>query len=72
MLESSTYQGILQDGRIEALQATLLRVGRRRFGGPASEAVEAALKAITDEERLGRMTERLLDASSWQELLETR
>ena len=79
MKESSTYQAILAEGRtegrtegrIEALQKTLLRQGRQRFHTSPSEAVQAAIQAITDEGRLERMTERLLIASSWQELLET-
>jgi hypothetical protein len=73
--ESSTYQAILAEGRtegrIEALQKTLLRLGRQRFRDSPSEAVQAAIQAITDEGRLERMTERLLIVSSWQELLET-
>ena len=38
MRESSVYQGILnegrEEGRVDALQKTLLRLGRKRFGEP--------------------------------------
>jgi len=75
MKESSTYQAILAEGRTEgrteALQKTLLRQGRQRFHSPPSEAVQAAIQAITDEDRLERMTDRLLIVSSWKELLDT-
>ncbi len=74
MRESSGYQIILDEGRIEGeirgVRATILRQGRKRFG-PPGEAVESALQAITDLERLGRMSERVLDASDWQDLAAT-
>jgi predicted transposase YdaD len=73
MRDSSTYQAILQEGRqegrVETLQNMLLRLGRHRFGAP-SEAVRAGILAVTDAKQLERLTERLLDVSSWQELLE--
>ena len=58
MRESSTYQAILNEGRVEALQKMLLRQGRHRFGS-ASKAVQAEIAAITNVERLERMTEAL-------------
>jgi hypothetical protein len=39
-----------------------------RFG-PPSAAARAALEAITAIERLEALTERLLDAESWEELI---
>jgi hypothetical protein len=70
MHESSAYQLILDEGRIDALQKTLLRQGRRRFG-PPTEAATTTVNGITDLERLERKTERLFDVSNWQELLDT-
>jgi predicted transposase YdaD len=78
MKESTFYQGILEEGEklgekkgeIRALQRTLLRLGRRRFGPPEG-ATEQGVQGITDQERLERMTERLLEAANWQELLAT-
>ena len=59
-----------EEGRAEALQKTVLRLGGRRFGEPGKEiAVDVA--AITDVDRLERLTEQLLQASNWEELLET-
>jgi predicted transposase YdaD len=72
MEDSTTYQGILRrgeaKGRVEALQQTLLRQGRKRFG-PASKAVQTTIQEIAEIRRLERLTERLLDVASWQDLL---
>jgi hypothetical protein len=45
-------------------------LGRRRFGEP-DEAKRLALRDITDLERLDRLSERLLEVATWQELLQT-
>ena len=74
MRESVTYQMILDEGRVEgrveAKQSTLLLLGRKRFGEP-DEATREVLRSIQDLDRLDRLSERLLDASGWQELLQT-
>ena len=78
MKESTTYQAILAEGRAEgraegqAVEARkiLLRQGSKRFGPPDARA-RAAVEAITDIDRLEKLTERLLDVSSWDELLAT-
>jgi hypothetical protein len=75
MLEdSSAYQLILdkglQKGQVLNYHRVLLRQGGRRFG-PPSAADEAAVGAITDLDRLGRMTDAILTAASWDELLAT-
>ncbi len=69
MRESTTFQWILDEGRIEALQKTLLCLGRKKFG-PLPRTLGPTLKAITDVARLEALTERLLDVDTWQELLE--
>jgi hypothetical protein len=51
------------------LQATLFRQGTRKFG--PEPTAEGRLNAITDFGRLERMTERILDATSWDDLLAT-
>lgn len=48
----------------------MLRQGQKRFG-PPSPAMVTTLEAITDLERLERMSDRLLDTGSWQEVLDT-
>jgi hypothetical protein len=68
MRESSTYQAILDEGRIEGKQSTLLRQGSKRFGAP-DEATRQRLLAIQSVERLDELSERLLEVSSWQDLL---
>jgi predicted transposase YdaD len=70
MRESTTYQAILDEGRVMTLKKILLRQGRLQFG-TADAATEAAVQSITDGDRLERMTERVLTATSWQELLQT-
>ena len=71
MRESSTYQAILDEGRLEEAQAIVLRQGRKRFGPPDART-SAAIESITDLERIEQLSERLLDVSSWDELLATR
>lgn len=70
MRDSSTYQLILDEGRVAALRKTILRQGRIRFG-PPDEIVQTAVNGITDGDRLERMTEQLLLVSTWQQLLAT-
>jgi hypothetical protein len=61
----------LRTGSVGEAKSLLLRIGRRRFGAPPA-AVLVALDAITDLSRIEIMAERLIDASGWTELLETR
>ncbi len=68
MKESVTYQAIVREGEVKALQAMLLRQGAKRFGA-ADEMVETTIREIVDVDRLEKLTERLLDASNWQDLL---
>jgi hypothetical protein len=70
--ESDTYMAIIDEGRLVEAKRMLLRQGRKRFG-PPTEAVEAFLSAFTEDDidRLEQLGERLLDVSSWQELLDT-
>jgi hypothetical protein len=70
MKESSGYQIILDEGRLDEAKKILLRLGRQSFGVP-SEAIKASLEAISDLERLERMSDRVLTAASWSELLDT-
>src|SRR5438067_877581 len=76
MHESTAYDLILEEGRVEGLREgelrtyhrLLLRLGRKRFG-PADAATESALTSIQDLDRLERMAEAVLSATSWQEWL---
>jgi predicted transposase YdaD len=76
MKESSSYQAILEEGREEGRSEgetkeaikILKKLGTRRFGSP-DLSVLATIEAITDLERIESLSERLLDVSSWEELL---
>jgi hypothetical protein len=84
MRESTTYQAILEEGRAEGRaegqtvgqavgqvagrKAALLQLGERRFG-PPEPPVRTRLEALNDLEEIARLTDRLLDAGSWDELL---
>jgi predicted transposase YdaD len=69
MEESSTYQLIKSRGAIAEARTILLRQGKVKFGQPASESTARAIEAIADLSRLEALAERLLTASSWEELL---
>lgn len=68
MRESDTYLAILDEGAIAQNKRVLLRQGRKRFGEPDA-SMRATLEAIPDLQRLEQLSERLLEVSSWQELL---
>ncbi len=70
MRESSTYQAILEEGAMEHSQRMILRLGRQKFG-PASDAIVAAIKGISNLKRLERLFDRILTVSTWDELLAT-
>ncbi len=71
MRESSTYQKILQDGRVEGVlqgeRDALLRIGSRRLGTP-----NLSTRGIIERASLSRLhawMDRLTEVESWQELL---
>jgi hypothetical protein len=70
MRESDTFMAIIDEGR--AMQARLLicRLARRTLGVP-DEATVMLLEGITDIDRLERIYDRAMEASSWQDLLAT-
>jgi predicted transposase YdaD len=55
-------------GRVEEARLTILRQGRKKFGQP-EEGVRTMVDAIDDIDQLDSLLERILDASSWNELL---
>ena len=70
--ESSGYQLILKRGvakgeRLSLIQ-TILRQGRKKFGEPDG-ATLALVEGMGDIDRLQTLTDRMLDATTWQELL---
>ncbi len=59
------------EGRVETLREAILRLGRQRYGKPASRKQKAQLNAITDVARLERIHDRILSASAWEDFLGT-
>ena len=68
MRESSTYQAIIEEGQVEGIRKTLFIQGAKRFG-PADTSTRRRIESINSVERLERLSERLLDVSTWDELL---
>jgi hypothetical protein len=68
MKESVSYQAIVEEGLVKGTQDVLLRQGHKKFGVP-DEHTENALRSITDLDRLNYLSERLLDVSTWADLL---
>lgn len=67
MRESSGYQMILAEGRLEEARKLLLILGESKFGSP-DHLTAAALNAINDIEQLELLAKRLIEINSWQEL----
>jgi hypothetical protein len=70
MEESDTYLAIIDEGREKEVKRGIMSLGKQRFGAP-NEAIESKLKAIIVLERLERIIDRIFDATSWQDLLDT-
>jgi predicted transposase YdaD len=72
MQESTTYQRILRDGRVEEARRIVLRLGTRRFHEPDAATI-TVLEGIKDIDRLEALSDRILDPNvqGWGELLET-
>ena len=78
MKESTTYQGILREGRKEGenvgrvneAQRILRLQGTKRFGEPSSATI-AAVEGIQDVDRLEALSERILEPNlhDWDDLL---
>ena len=70
--DSTTYREILEKGVSQGFaqgeKKLLLQIASKRFG-PPSTVVMTAFQDISDRTRLERMSERLLDAKDWDDLL---
>jgi predicted transposase YdaD len=66
-LETGLETGLLEGKATEA-RRILLRLAHKRFGMP-SAAILATVEAIADVGRIEELTEKVLDAKSWDELL---
>jgi hypothetical protein len=72
MKNSTFYQSILDEGRVEGMiegaRQTLLRQGRRRFGEPTAATAER-IQSETSLDRLNDLLDRILAVESWDELV---
>ncbi len=68
--EMTAYDELLEEGQLRGIQLTLLRQCRNRFG-PTDLDTEAELRSIQDSDRLGRLSDAIFTANSWEELLAT-
>ena len=76
MKESSTYQAIVEEGRLEGvtqgraegMRNLLLAQGEAQFGQP-DEQTRASILEIADVERLQELGKRVLHVRTWRELL---
>jgi predicted transposase YdaD len=76
MKESSTYQAILEEGRVEgeirgamAEAKKVLRMQGDDAFGPPDARTAAAIDRLKDLARLEELLKRVRTATSWQELL---
>ncbi len=86
MEESDTYQAILEAGAIRQARKMVLQLGQEKFGPAGDDVLRAlqldrspldqindivmARKSMEELERLARLRERIVDVSSWQDLLQ--
>jgi hypothetical protein len=66
--DSLLFKALLEEGMAVGMQRVLLLQGRKRFGEP-DQAARELVSHIYDLEQLESLTDRLLQATSWQELL---
>jgi hypothetical protein len=69
MKESTTYQAILEEGRLEEVREDIRRLGERKFHRPPPTRVQTTLEGILDLQQLRHFLERILEAGSWDELM---
>ena len=65
--ESTTYQGILEEGVIKGERKMILKLGSIKFGPPSDEFL-SRLNSIFDTEQLELLGEKFLTCSNWEEL----
>ncbi|MDY3562501.1 hypothetical protein R5W23_003967 [Gemmata sp. JC673] len=76
--DSTTYQALIREGRergltegrLETAHSLLIRQGTKKFGPPTGAAANG-LSAISDLSRLERIADRMLEATGWDDLLQT-
>jgi hypothetical protein len=66
--ESSYPQVLIEEGQVKQTKALILRLAAVRFG-PPDDAAKATIESMEELDRLERVFDRILPASSWRELL---
>jgi predicted transposase YdaD len=73
MKESTTYQAIVEEGRVEGrvqgVREDIRLLGEEKFHSPMPTQVQTALEGIRDLEQLHCLLKRILQVGSWDELL---
>ncbi len=69
--DSVTFEVFMARGQVREARKMVLRMGRIKFGQPADPETEAALNRMTNLEQLEALGDRLIQVSTWQELLAT-
>ncbi len=70
-IEQGIERGIVEgrgQGRVSEVRSLVLRLGTKKLGEPGTQ-VRRRVEAMDDPERLELMAERLLDATSWDEVV---
>jgi hypothetical protein len=67
MRESSLYQEIFEEGRVETQRAYILEVLRTKFGAPLVAEWSAALATISDSARLDQLFRTALECANRDE-----
>lgn len=70
MQDYPTFMEIFTEGRVLQARKLILRFFAKRCGPPPEWAIPY-VEAISDLDRLERISERLLDAHGWADLLNT-
>jgi hypothetical protein len=69
MKESTTYQAIQKEGRFQEVREDIRLLGEGKFKSPLPTHVQTTLDNILDLEQLKLLLRRILDVSSWDELV---
>jgi hypothetical protein len=70
MRDSDTYMAILEEGRVLQAKDDILRLGTKKFG-PPSDPITARGEVLSDIDHLERIRDRMLEACTWEALLNT-
>ena len=69
MNESTTYQAIKEEGRIQEIREDIRSLGEQKFRKPLPAELEMKLEGSVDLKRLRQLLARILEVESWEELM---